>query len=115
MSEDTTIRILASAGVALHLAAPLIGWGLGSQRFPVAIASLAAATATLALMATWRVSLDGKVLAFVGVQGAIIAGAVWWLLLPSGAVAGWVAYGLGLLWLSAFLAFFLFFRLDRLW
>jgi hypothetical protein len=117
MLNDGIIKGLASIGLALHLGAPVLGWWLGSMRWPVAAVVALSGLVTLILMATERPSLEWATLTLAAIQTLAFSGGLWWLLAPGppAPMLAWAGYAFGLLWLVALMTFMLTFKLDRLW
>jgi hypothetical protein len=117
MLTDTSVKLLSAIGVALHLGAPLLGWFIGSMRWPVAAVVIVSGVVTLGLMVLERPHLEWLPVLIASIQLLAIGGGIWWLVAaaPPAVVLTWIGYGLGLLFLASVLAFMLLFKMDRLW
>ena len=117
MLNDSTIKLLGTVAVALHLGAPVVGWWIGSMRWPIGAVVTVTAAVTLGLMVSERPSPDPVALSLAAIHILALGGGLWWLLSPAppAAAVAWLGYALVLLWLIVLMTYMLTFQLDRLW
>src|SRR5688500_9570862 len=117
MSDDRTVILFASAGLAVHLGAFALRWTAIGWRWPAVAAASVVALGIGAVVLVWSRRLEPPHLALLAVQALALIAALAVARSPSRPAAWALGAGsvLQVLILILLLAFMLFFRMRRLW